>query len=441
MKHRIILLLTCLAGFSVSGQRSYTLKQALDYASGHSYTMRQSTTELEKARERVAELIATGFPQINGSASYQNFIKLPVQVVPAEFFGGEPGEFAEVIFGTKQNLALDVTASQLIFDGNYIVGLRAAREFVELSRLQREQSEQEVRKGVADAYFMVLVARENAQTLKETLENLRVLSEETMALYENGLVEETDAQQVALNYNNTETAYQSAVTQIELAETLLKFQMGLPVQVPITLSDSLAPFMEMSPEALLFADQSHTRNIEFLLARQVRKLQELELKSTKSAYLPTINAFFSVQENAYRNEFDFFDGDKKFFPTRLLGVNVSVPIFSSFRRSKKVKQSKLELHKSLVAEEQAREGFKVNFANDKARLKLQYKQLNNEKAGLELAESIRTKTQIKFREGVAGSFDVSQAEGQYLNAQGRYIRALLDYLQARTSFEKLLNNL
>ena len=62
-----------------------------------------------------------------------NALKQPVSLIPAEFFGGNPGEFAEVIFGTQQSATATATLNQLLFDGSYIVGLQSAKVFLEIS--------------------------------------------------------------------------------------------------------------------------------------------------------------------------------------------------------------------------------------------------------------------------------------------------------------------
>lgn len=111
-----------------------SLEDAQAYALQHGVEAKNAEQDLRAAQLQIRQLTASGLPQVNASASYQNFLKQPVQVIPAEFFGGQPGEFAEVVFGTKQNMSADITASQLIFDGSFFVGLQAARTYFDLAQ-------------------------------------------------------------------------------------------------------------------------------------------------------------------------------------------------------------------------------------------------------------------------------------------------------------------
>jgi len=81
--------------------------------------------DIKKAYKDQWSTIATGLPQISASADYQNFLELPTSLIPAQFFGGNEGEFAEVQFGTQQTMNAGVLVQQLLFDGSYIVGLEA----------------------------------------------------------------------------------------------------------------------------------------------------------------------------------------------------------------------------------------------------------------------------------------------------------------------------
>ncbi|MGB0165770.1 MAG: TolC family protein, partial [Luteibaculum sp.] len=239
MRRQIGLLGTFLLFSLASLAQSYSLQQAQDYASQHSYNLLEGRENVSKAKAQVNETISAGLPQIIGSAAYQNFIRQPVQAIPAEFFGGEPGTFATVVFGTKQNVNLDVTASQLLFDGSYLVGLKAAREVVELSRLQNKLTEQEVRKAVYDAYATAIAAQENYATLSASERNLEKLAEQTKKLREAGLADEISVSQIQINLSNLQNALQNAEIQIGLAKNLLKYTMGLPLDAQITLTSGI----------------------------------------------------------------------------------------------------------------------------------------------------------------------------------------------------------
>lgn len=436
------LVLTTIASGNLMAQQAFTLRGAMDYGEVHSYELRTSKEEIAEAQAKVNEVIASGLPQIEASGSYQNFIKQPVQIVPAEFAGGQPGDDPVAFtFGTKQNMTADITLSQLVFDGAYLVGLKAAKEVVKLGTLQKKKTSQQVKEEVANSYFQLLVARENVKMLKSTLETLERLAYETQLMYENGLIEKSDADQVRINLNNTKSASDNSVTQALLAETYLKYKMGYPIKDSISLIETLDQFIGVAPSSLVQVQASSVTNLDYQLAVQNLRLKELTYKAEKAKYLPTLSAFVSHSQNAFSDDFSFFNSDQAYYPTTLFGINAKIPLFTSTMRMQKVKQTKIQYNKAKIREEQAKEGFYLNLENAKQDLKYKYQRFLNEKEALVFAESIRNKTQIKFKEGVSGSFDVAQAENQYLDSQRSYINSMLEYLFARTTLSQLLNTL
>lgn len=436
------LVLTTLAGGNLMAQQAFTLRGAMDYGEVHSYELRSNQEEIAEAQAKVHEVVASGLPQIEASGSYQNFIKQPVQIVPAEFAGGQPGDDPVAFtFGTKQNMTADITLSQLVFDGAYLVGLKAAKEVVKLSALKKNRTTQQVKEDVANSYFQLLVAKENVRMLQSTLETLERLAYETKVLYENGLIEQSDADQVKINLNNAKNASQYSITQVVLAEAQLKYKMGYPIKDSISLIETLDQFIGVEPSALVQVQASSIRNLDYQLAVQDLRLKELNFKAEKARYLPSVSAFVSHSQNAFSDEFSFFQSDQAYYPTTLFGLNAKIPLFTSTMRMQKVKQKKFQYNRAKIAEEQAKEGFYLQLENAKQDLKYKYQRFLNEKEALVFAETIRNKTQIKFKEGVSGSFDVAQAENQYLDSQRNYINSMLEYLVARTTLSQLLNTL
>ncbi len=423
----------------VASAQSYTLDQAQNYAELHSYRLLEADNDIDDAKASVNEVISSGLPQVTGSVSYNNFLRQPVQVVPAEFFGGEPGTFAEVVFGTEQNATADITANQLLFDGSYIIGLKAAREVVELSRMQKKLTKQEVRKSVYDAYAMVLAAEENYKTLKASAENLEKIAEQTTALKEAGLTDDISVSQLKINLSNVQNAVVNAETQIQLSKNLLKYNMGLPITAEISLISDLSEFTQGEMSDLMIDQFTAMRTTEFQLARQNITLQEFRFKAERASYLPRLSAFFNHQQQAFRQQFDFLSNTDDYFAVNLVGINLSVPIFTSLKKHHQVSQKKLAVEKAQINATKVREGMELEISNAQANLKNELNNYKVQETNLDLASRIREQTRIKFSEGLASSFDLNQAETQFLDAQAKYIGAIINLSDAKSSLYKLLN--
>jgi len=418
---------------------SFSLKAAQDYALEHSYQSRSSMLEVEKSRKKVNETIGTGLPQINASASYQNYLELPVQLIPAESFGGPEGEFAEVVFGTEQQMGIDATATQLIFNGSYFVGLQASKVYLELSKNDLDKSELEVKNLVLQAYGSVLVAEESVGVQKEILSHLESNFNEGKARFEAGFLSQEDRDQLELLYINARNSYQQSERQIPIVRAQLKFILGIPLESTIQLTDSLFPLLENMPaEDFLQSEYDITSHIDYKIANTQLQASELLLKQQKSNYLPSLNAFYTYQENSYSDEFNFFS-DSRWFPTQLVGLNLNVPIFSGLSRHNQVQQAKIEMEQTDLNRQRVEQQLKINVNRSRSDYLFALQQFENRKANWKLAQRIYRNTEVKYNEGLSSSTDLTQANNQRSESFGNYIQAALQLINAKAELNQALN--
>lgn len=426
--------------FAQKGEElKFSLEEAQDYALKNSYKSRTALLEVEKSQKKVNETIGTGLPQINASASYQNFLELPVQVIPAESFGGPPGEFAEVVFGVEQQMGIDATASQIIFDGSYFVGLQAAKVYKELAVNDLSLSELEVKNLVLQSYGTVLVTESVTQIQKSILDNLESNFDEANARFEAGFLSQEDRDQIQLLYINARNDYQQAERQIPIVRSQLKFILGTPLSNTLVLTDSLFPLLESLPgEELLQADYDINNHIEYKIAATQLEASELLLKQQKSNYLPKLNAFFTYQENSFSNEFDFFSG-AEWYPTQLLGLNLNMPIFSGLSRHNQVQQAKIEMEQLDLNRQAVEQQLQINVKKAKSDYLFALQQFENRKENWELAQRIYRNTEVKYREGLSGSTDLTQANNQRDESLANYVQAALQLINAKAELNQALN--
>lgn len=458
MNCRLSILLTVLilSSVSLNGQLSFTLKEAQKYAVQNSYTSVDSQLNIENAERKVKETIAIGLPQINASGTFQNFLDIPVNVFPdfispsvynilvdedlipednVPEFGTVPAQF-----GTEYNVNAGLSVSQLIFSGTYLVGLQATRAYVDLRRFQHNKTVADIEQSVASAYYGVLVAEENVKILSESKSTLEKSYTEVQELYKEGFVEEQDAEQLELTISQINSNILNAERQFINMMDLLKFQLGLPLIQDIQLSDNLDDMIDLcskiNPTQLSLSLQDHP---DYQIAESNLGLQNINLKNEKTKYYPTLGAFFEYAQSAQRNEFDIFSKDGEWFPQTLWGLNFNLPIFSSGMKKNVVKQAEIEVMKAENLEKQVTESLKLAEASSKSNYLFALDNLKNQKRSVEIAKSIRDKTNIKYQEGISSSFELNQIESQYLEAQGNYIQAVLALLEAKSELDKALN--
>ena len=442
MMSRIFTLLGLLLIGSMATAQSLALSlaEAQQMAIDSSYATRFARYNTEKKRKEVKEVLANGFPQINGTAEFQNFLKIPTQLVPAEFFGGEQGEFAEIQFGTKYNFNAGINANQLIFDGTYLVGLKASKTVVELTTNQELKSEQDIKFNVAEAYHTVLLGVENLNILQENLGNIQKTLEDTQALYDNGLTEEQDVDQIKLNKNQIQINIDRTEQFLEVARKTLNFLIGIDLDRQITLTDNIENLVQVSnDQKYLELEPQLFTHPDYLIAKTNLEIQDLTIRGQKAAYYPSLSGFFNYQQSAQRNEFNFMDSDKDWYPTSIVGLRLNVPIWSSFQRKSRVEQAEIGFQQSKMQLQQTEESLKLGVDRARSNYANAFKTWENQKESIALARRISEKTNIKYSEGIASSFELNVAESQLLNEQTKYIQAAMELLTAKQNLDRALN--
>ncbi len=427
---------------------SLSLVDAQKYAAEYNRAILASKIDVEKAKKIVMETTAIGLPQVNLKADYQHQFVVPeldfggfynFSILPPDqnvtgndlmrsYIPGEP-----VPLGVKDNTTFTLSVSQLIFSGEYIVGLQASRVYKELSEQGLAVSELKVKESVANSYYIVLVLDENITILKESRDLVAKTLDEMSKMREQGFTEDTDIDQLKINLSNLETLILSLSAQRIVSVKLLKLQIGMDIQQPIKLTNNIESIISSDnkdyltdPEFIL--DSSPTYKL--LIINE--SLQMLNVKREKSKYLPTIAGFYQHQEKLNQPAFDFM-------PKDLIGITASIPIVTSGQRISRIKQAELELDKARLNKDQAGQGMVLEFELALNTYQIAYKNYLTNKESLDLSVKIYQKNNIKYKEGLISSLDLTQSQNQFLNAQQNYYQSVVNYLNAKVAIDRILS--
>lgn len=439
----MLLNLLVLLSYSTNAQESgmsFSLEEAQKYALENSYMSKSAQLEVDKSNKKVKETIGTGLPQINGTGTYQKYLTEPSSLIPADNFGGSPGEFVEVFFGTNQQMGGNIQVDQLIFDGSYFVGLQAAKVYLELSKNDLAKSDIDVKTQVTQAYGNVLVAERNVEILKDNLKSLEQSLFETEELYKNGFAEEQDKDQISLTLSSVKNSLENAIRMIEISRNQLKFILGIDISNNLQLTDKLPTVTAASnSENFLSKEFNVQSHIDYKIITTQEKASELLWKQQKSTAVPRLSAFYNLSANAYSNEFDFL-GNKRFFAGQLVGLNLNVPIFSGFSRSNRIQQAEIDYKKVQIAKTQVEQQLQIAASNAKSEYLFALRQYETMNENLVLAESIYDKVKAKYDEGLNSSMELTQANNQLLETQGNFIKSSFELINAKVNLDKALNN-
>ncbi len=443
MRKLILFIMLCTNGIIWSqNEISLSLEEAISYALEHNRNAKNASRDIEAAEKQQWETIAIGLPQINAGISYQNNIKQQVSLIPAEFFGGNPGEFEEVIFGTKQNAQGFASLNQLIFNGSYIVGLQASRVFLEISKFAKEKTDLEVRQAVIKTYGNVLVSEESIRILENNKEVLEKNVNETQKIYDNGLAELEALEQLQITLQSIESSLNKAYRFNEITKKMLNVVIGLEINEIVVLSDKLEDLTFKKRNNTIGVDQENLdNNIDLKIAENNKASKELLVKLEKSNALPILNAYLNGSYSGFSNDFSFLERGQNWYGASVVGVNLSIPIFSSLGRSAATQRAKINYEKAKDDYIEIEQNLILQLETVKNEYQFAIEDLDIKKKSLALAERIESKNQTKFFEGVGSSFDLRQAQTQLYNAQSELLQAMLSVINKKTELETVLNNI
>ena len=438
---RIAFVFTASFAIAQNGQGySFTMEEAVTFALDSNYTALNARRDIAKAIKQKWETTATGLPQISGDISYQNNLKQQVTLIPAELSGGEPGTFVPVTFGTKQNASAVATLNQLIFDGSYLVGLKAAKAFLSFSENAAEKTNLEVRKGVINAYGSVLLSEELIAIFEKNKGALDQNLYETRKIFENGLTEEESVEQLEITLLDIETQLSNARRSAAIARQMFNVALGIPVESAVLFEDSLDILTDQGTSLQLLDESLNIeKNADYKIAYNLTEQRSLEMKLEKSKALPSISAFVNYGTSAFRDEFNFFQSDQPWFQSSLVGVSMNVPIFSSGMRSAKTQRARIALDQAETELKETIQNVTLQLNTAKSNYQFAIEKFENAKKNKALAERIETKNQVKFTEGLSTSFDLRQAQTQLYSAQQQYFQSMLDVINTKAEIETVLN--
>ena len=434
-----VFFLAGLLGVAQDTPVSFSLDEAVEWGMNYNRTLKRATIEVQKAHKEKWKTLSIGFPQIQANLAYQNNIEQPVSLIPAQLFGGQAGEFSEVVFGTQQTAMGMIELNQLLFDGTYVVGVQGIRHFIETAENVLEKTQIEVKKAIVTSYVNALVARESLGVLEKNAAALGKNIEEAHQLYKNGFAEEETVEQLRLTLSSLNSQIRYVRKSVELADNVFKLLLGIEVQDEAHLSNSLE---ELATLHLLEENpaDNYDNNIDIRLAENEVTTEGFLYRLERAKALPSFSAFLNGSYMGNNDEFGFTNSTQKWFGASAFGFKMRIPIFSSFGRmasSQKAKLSALQAETKLI---EVKAQVFVNWQNAMNNFALAKEEYTTALENLSLAERIEKKNTTKFFEGLSGSFDLRQAQLQLYQAQQNAIQSMRQVILEKTILDTIINN-
>ncbi len=434
-----------------------SLQEAIDYASQHNLQVINGQLDIKKARWQIWQTTAMGLPQVNASLQYTQYPSLPTQLMPnfltpviaqvnMQVFGlqpvaplPDPNQKIPVQFGSKYNAQWGITVNQLIFSGEYIVGLYAARIFKQLAEENYMKTLRDLKASVEQSYVLVLIAQESKRIMQESYQNTLALKKNTENLVASGMADQIQADQMNYLVSQIQNQLRSIDRQYQLALRLLKFQLGLDMDDSLVLTSNIDDVISnIKLGDYLDTSYSVQQNIDYRLLMTQENMARLDVRREQAKLLPQVAGFFTYSKNAMRDKFNFFDNNQEWFKTAMFGLKVQMPLWGSGAKLASIQQKRMDYLKMHNTREMMEQQLKIQYRQAVYNFINAYERMLNEKKNIDLTRKIYDNTRTKYINGAASSLDLTQAQNQYLQAEGNYYKAMMDLIKAKTDLDKFI---
>lgn len=436
----ILTMLLLMAATTAQAQtkNEFSVKQAVDYAAKNAVQVKNALLDIQIQKQTNREFTANAYPQLSASGSVNDYLDIPTSLLPAEVFGGTAGEFIPVKFGTKYNASGGFDASQLLFDGQVFIGLKARSSAVALATKTAEITTEQIKANVYKIYYQLVVGKKQLGSIDANIERFEKLLHDTKAIFDQGFAERLDVDKVQVQLNNLKTEKVKVENQLEAGNAGLKFLMNMPQKETLVLTDTLSD--EELKSNILDEVYDYKQTKEFQALTIAAKLGEYNVKRYKLSKLPTLSAFGSYTKNAQRDKFDFF-GKGDWFTTSLIGIRLNVPIFSGFGKNASIAKAKLQLQQTQNNLAQIQEKVDYDVSDARTRMKSALLTMDVQKQNITLAEKVYNTTKKKYEQGLGSNQEIYTAQSELKVAQNNYFNALYDAITAKIDYLKAIGRL
>lgn len=414
-----------------------SLKQAIESAESNNIDVRKSSTDVLIAKETVKQTAAIGLPQISASAGYNQYLTIPGQYI--KNFSPAPPEYIKLTFAQKLSSNAGISANQLIFDGSYLVALKATNEFLNMSTLLNAKSKNDVQFNVAKAYLMVATTEKNITVVDANIAVLEKSLKDLKEVNKEGFAEKLDVQRLSLALGNLNIQKEKLTNAVSMLKNVLKLQMGMNINTEIELTDNIEQINEQIKMSEVEKNKFDSKlRIEYQILDQAVRLGNLDKKRYQMGYLPRLVGFYQLQESTNRPEFNFFQSNlpinNSWITSQMFGFQLQLSIFDGLAGASRIRETQMKIDKAKLDLENFNNAANMQFNNAQKSYETQLKQAEIQKENLDLAKQIYETASTKYNEGVGSSLEVMQADTDLKTAQNNYLSAIYDLVMAKIDY-------
>ncbi|MEZ4954677.1 MAG: TolC family protein [Saprospiraceae bacterium] len=406
-----------------NAQVAIDLKAALQYTIDNHSKVQQALIDVQLGEQTLRESVSTGLPQIKASSTIINNLALRTSLIPAEFLGGPPGEFAQLQFGTNWNGNAGVELNQMIFNKQWLLALEATKKLKEFYAVSLDQTKETVIYETAKLYYQIQLTKTQRGILQANLSQIEGLLTVTEKQFQNGMAKKIDVDRLQVQSDNLTVQLSNLDLQLQQLELALKFAMQMPLETDIVLTDTI------SEQELAYTNNSilqpafQSRPALGILQVQ-QELYDLDLRRWRAGYFPTVNFFANYTYEWQANNFGEITDGQRWTDYSQIGLRFNFPIFDGFYKDSQ-KQMAI-LNKMKVAKDHSYTlfAYQVQYQSALSSIQLNKNNLQAVTNTRKVAEEVYRVAQNRYKEGIAPITELLDAETSMREAQSNYIATL-----------------
>ncbi len=397
-----------------------TLDSCIKLSFTNNLKLKQAQLETEKSLYQYRQAVGNGLPQISGFAAVEDYFDVPVSMVSGDIFG-QPGTMLPIQLGTNYNSNAGVQAGQMIYNASYFASLKLFKKSCEICGLNYEKGKEELAYNVAQIYLFIQISELQLALLDSNLAAFQKVFDYSGQHYINGFITKADLDRVTLAISNLEAEKENLLSGRNQQLNMLKYLVGIEQNQHVALSQD---FNTLNVPAVM-EDSLFSNHTDMLISEQQKKLALLNLKLSRSEYLPSLTGYAALSYQAQREEFDMFDNGDYWYKTSFVGIKLSVPIYAGGQVRNKINQSRIELEQATKSQADLKNELNTNYLNAMQRLKTSRAVALRLDENMLLAENIFRITNEQYGQGLKSLTDVLNAQAEYNLSRLTWLQALL----------------
>jgi multidrug efflux system outer membrane protein len=430
---------------STSAAEYLTIQQCIDYSLIHQPGINEAKINIEVARATNAINLSTFLPQINASGDAIHYIQQ--SAYNGTVVGSNTGTTGTTT-GTSTSTSTRTSAAnsfipelavtQAIFDPSLIYAAKSAPLYVRQAQQVTDSTKIYLVSAVSKSFYNVLLTLEQINVLKEDTARLGKNLRDAYHQYKGGIVDETDYEEAAISLNNSIASLKQANENVVPLYASLKQLMGYPPEKQFNVNFDTTQMMQ-DIHVDTTQQLAYEKRIEFQQLNTARALQNEQVNYYRTSFLPTVSAFFNY-DLAYESQktSDLFSNS---YPSSLVGISISIPIFTGFSRLNSLKRAKLQEQVLDWQQTDLKSQIYTQYTTALANYKSNFYNLQLLQKNVTLARRTYFVVTLQYKQGIVAYLNVITAESNLISSEISYINALFQLLSSKIDLEKAMGNI